>query len=143
MPFKSKLSVTHIINKVHWTLKKSLIYSTPNGAVYRARSGYVTDLYSIPGPLRGVLFRSRKYVEAAVIHDAVCTGELERKVIGGWVPAELTRKEGDALLRDILRDMGAPRTLTALIYRGVRMGSIMARGKITKRSTPQVNRANN
>jgi hypothetical protein len=115
MPFLTRFDADHIPGTPNWVLDEDLIWRRPNSeATFCAPKGMETDLYSIPGPLRGLLFRSQSYVEAAVLHDAAYRGLM--------VGAKLTRREADDLLLEIMAEMGAPRTLRWTIWSGVRVG---------------------
>ena len=138
MPFWNELDATHIRGTKLWKLNVNLIYTSKAlNADFYVPEGYDTDLYSIPGPLRGFTFRSRKWPEPSVLHDAVCNGTLRRFLLNQTKPesdlANLTRKQGDALIVEAMKDEGCPKTLTGIVGIGTRLGSWFARGKIAPR----------
>lgn len=122
MPLLTDFEAEHVAGSECWVVTSDLVYRDRRNQTYIAPAGLVTDLFSIPGPLRGILFRSQKYVESAVLHDAAYRHELLTIFALGKIKAQLTRSQADALLRDSMRDQGAPWTLWSLIYAGVRVG---------------------
>lgn len=72
-------------------------------------AGFVTDLASIPAPLRGLLNVNGKSRRAAVLHDWL------------YCSQPCTRKEADAILKAALRTEGVQ--VAAWVYwAGVRLG---------------------
>lgn len=123
MKFGTKLKVESVPGKVKWFLLDHLKFTARDGREFRAKKGSDTDFFSIPGLLRSFLFRSRKYAEAAVLHDAGYRGTLEEYVKGKWVKPKLSRKYVDErLLKDPAKCLGAPKTLQNALYWGVRAG---------------------
>lgn len=132
MPFNTKLQLDHIEKTIYWKLRVALVYHSKElDQEIFVHSGYITDLFSIPGLLRGLLFRIRKYPEAAVMRDGVCNGKIYNYKNCEAVP--LTRKQGDKLIVEILDELGASKIMQRVVYAGVRAGSIAAREKIKPR----------
>jgi len=122
MGFETKLSVTSIPGTVIFILNSELVYRSSPGRLFRVPAEARTDLFSIPGVFRSFLFRARKYIECAVLHDGGYRKTLEEYIAGKWVTAEVSRSECDNLLKDSLSSSGAPKTLIVTIYYGVRAG---------------------
>jgi len=121
--FTNRLRVESIPGRNEWLLLDHLEFIARDGRSFRAPKGVFTDFFSIPGLLRGVMFRSRKYAEAAVLHDSGYRGTLEECTHGEWNRVKLSRKYVDErLLQDPAKCLGAPKTLQKALYWGVRAG---------------------
>lgn len=136
MPFLTDLSLKYITEVGLWELTEELVFHSDElDEDYYVPIAYRTDLYSIPGPFRGFTFRTRKYPRPPVAHDAVCNGKLMK--VSTRQPANLTRKQGDALIVEAMRSekkpKPCPKTLIRVVNIGTRLGSWFARGKIAPR----------
>lgn len=123
--FLSELHVRSLPGSAEWELTRDLMFMTRDNREFRAPTGSFTDLFSTPGLLRGFLFRSRRYVEAAVLHDAGYRGTLEERDLktGEWHTALVSKSYVDKyLLRDPAECLGAPKTLRQTLYWGVKYG---------------------
>ena len=123
MKFETKLQVESITGKLEWYLIQDLIFITKDGRRFKLERDEKTDFFSIPGVLRSFLFRSRKYAEAAVMHDGGYRGKLWEWIDDKWVKVRLSRDYVDEyLLKDPLECLGAPTSLQNTLYWGVRLG---------------------
>ena len=139
MRFKTPLKVTSIPGTANWVLDDDLDYTASDGRLFRAPKGSITDFFSIPGVLRGVFFRARRYAEASVLHDAAYRGTLEECVVGVWDTAIISRAySDDMLLKEPLEVLGAPSSLVRATYLGVRAGGYWSfKGAARGATTPE------
>lgn len=77
-------------------LTADLVYETWEGKTIIVKSGFVTDFFSIPFPLRWLFRRDRRGREAAVVHDMLCRYRLPA------YPAKDTHR----IFREALQDRG-------------------------------------
>lgn len=73
---------------------------------------YVSDLASIPGPLRGFLPALGTYSYAAILHDYLYE----------YAPLGCTRREADNAFRSVMRQTEVKRLTRNIIYYGVALG---------------------
>jgi len=116
--FKGK-TILERVDFNNYRLGDTLSY-THNNKEYIAKAGFITDGASIPRlfwaligcPLRG------KYVGSAIIHDATCTL---------WHLGVITRKEGDLLFLQMLKDNGVGFIKRNIMYLAVRSAELFGR----------------
>lgn len=105
--FKSPLVLQALDAPGEWVLTRPLLWEGKRKIEVPA--GFVTDLASIPAPLRGLLNVNGKSRRAAVLHDWLYCSQLG------------TRAEADATLREALQAEGV--TIACWVYwLGVRIG---------------------
>jgi len=92
-----------------WVLLRRLVWDDGERKVVVPR-GFITDLASIPGPLKGVLDVNGKSRRAAVLHDFLYC----------WQP--FTRREVDRMFKAALRKEGVGALVASIYYTGVRIG---------------------
>ena len=108
MKFLTTLDVRYIDGKV-WQLLAPLLVTTGD-SVIRVPDGFITDFASVPRiPLAFWLFGNVGH-RAAVVHDYL------------YVTAQVSRKQADEILRELLREEGAGSIRANLMYLGVRIG---------------------
>ena len=97
-----------------WTLTKPLWfkYKSPNGrVVVRTPAGYTSDFFSVPWWARPVISKADVAVEAAVIHDIMCS----EKIFSSGLAAEVFKF---ILLEKGMEPWRAWCAATAVRYRG-------------------------
>ena len=101
--------------KYHMTYKIYLEAPKHLGREIIVPSGFVTDLASVPGPLRGLVSGVKETRKPAVVHDY-----LYRKKIG-------TRAWADAVFREAMKDTKTPFWKRWICWAGVRIGGWSSR----------------
>lgn len=91
-----------------WVLLGPLVYRAADGTVYIVPKGFVTDLASIPRPLRGLIETNDASRAPAVLHDYLYCLQLE------------TRQRADALFREALQVRHVPPFRRNLMWSAVR-----------------------
>jgi hypothetical protein len=76
-------------------------------------AGFVTDFASVPRIFRIIIPKLGKWNKPAVLHDAIY-----QNAIAGH---QFTRKEGDIVFRDGMRDLGVSPWRIFVMYWGLRM----------------------
>jgi hypothetical protein len=106
------------ISSVLWRTHGDLVVEV-SGQTFTVPSGYVTDFATVPRIAVWLIPRFGAYTIAAVFHDWLLTHEL---------PAgRVTAREADALFLAVLRDLKVPPYRRALMWTGVRYGSLFSR----------------
>jgi hypothetical protein len=111
--------LTHLIvedtgDGEHWLLHEPLVYRARSGVKYTVPAGKITDLFSIPRAVRGLLPKSEKGNAAAVIHDGAYSREIS--------PLVADRGTADGLLNEAMEACGVGAFRRRLIFIGVRVG---------------------
>lgn len=105
------------------TLEENLRYRSKDGHVYRAPVGSTTDGMSTPKIVQMIPgfepFGNHWF--SAAFHDSGYRGTLEIKVGDHWEPANLTRQQIDALMREALITQGVHPARAEIIYRNLRL----------------------
>ena len=96
------------------------------GRKYRIPSGCLTDFASIPRWLRPIAGQVGRHAAAATFHDVAYTNELLVEVFDDndnqmWEPANLTRREADTILLDLMAVSGSAVWRRGLIFAAVRL----------------------
>jgi len=84
-----------------------------SGGVVVVPAGTVTDLASIPWPVRAFLPPDGPWAKAAVLHDHLYATKGEGR---------FGRKQADGVLREAMEVLGVPAWKRAIIYNAVRLG---------------------
>jgi hypothetical protein len=106
--FLTTLDVRYIDGQ-NWQLLAPLLVAIGDSLI-RVPNGFITDFASVPRiPLAFMLFGNIGH-RAAVVHDYL------------YVTAQVSRKQADEILRDLLREEGAGSLRASLMYAGVRVG---------------------
>lgn len=111
----------HLPGKYKKRVVRNFHYKSLSGRVFVAIEGTIENGYSIPWWLKGLFFRVLRYPEGAGLHDPAYGGELWELVDGELVKANLTRKESDRLIKEVLRRMGASKALYRAIHKGLQI----------------------
>lgn len=114
MPFKSHLIVQEAPSHGEWILHLPLIYQTWQGEEIVVPEGFVTDLASIPWPVRQLVPHNAKERSPAVIHDYL------------FVIQDRPLSEANHIMMDAMIDTGTARHARWLIYAGLMVGSWVA-----------------
>jgi hypothetical protein len=93
-----------------WVVLNDLTYRAKDNAVYTAAKGFVTDLASIPAPLRGILNVNGRSRMPAVLHDFL------------YVTQPISRERADSLFYEALVSVGVVPAVAWLYWAGVRIG---------------------
>lgn len=106
------------ISPTHWRTHGDLVVRAL-GKTFTVPSGYVTDFATVPRIAVWLIPRFGSYTIAAIFHDWLLTHEL---------PAgRVTAREADALFLAVLRALDVPPYRRALMWTGVRYGSLFSR----------------
>lgn len=92
-----------------WVVLKALTYRTTTGRAYVIPRGFITDLASIPRPVRPLLDRNGTSRRAAVLHDALYCRQIT------------ARGEADLLFLEAMEHDAVPWLERTLMYAGVRL----------------------
>lgn len=116
--FATRLNLDeHLVNGEsvpgEWVLLKDLVYVSRSGVSYRVPRGFITDLASIPKPVRGLLDVNDKHRRAAVLHDYL------------YCVQGLPRAEVDALFLEAMEAVNVQPWKRKLMWAGVRVGGWM------------------
>lgn len=138
MNFLGDLLVQYIDGK-HWEIKQSFTYriSHQNSPEYVAIfAGMVTDFASMPYGVR-VIFRSPggKWDKPAVVHDCLYNKAYVTLDTGGI--RSIDRAEADRIFNEAMQVTGVNWLSRQLIYRGVRVGGMLAWNKHRKAEKAQ------
>lgn len=91
-----------------WVVERPLLYFSKAGDWYEVPKGFITDLASIPKPLRGLIEVNGRHRKAAVLHDYLyCTQKV-------------TREEADALFLEAMGMIGVDTVQRNAMWLGVR-----------------------
>lgn len=93
-----------------WVLLHSLIYRAEAGRRFTVPRGFITDLASIPRPLRGLLNQNGKSRRPAVLHDFL------------YCVQSMTRAQADALFLEALKAAKVNAAVRYVMWAGVRAG---------------------
>jgi hypothetical protein len=93
-----------------WVVLNDLVYLPKNGRPITARRGFVTDLASIPAPLRGILNVNGRSRMPAVLHDYL------------YVTQPVSRERADSLFYEALVSVGVHPATAWVYWAGVRLG---------------------
>lgn len=131
--FKSRLHYKALIKGELWQLESALIYEFVqrdyHGEYLKNHriivpSGYVTDFYSIPKPLRPIWPNDIDPPHPAVIHDYIFT----------HLNKSYSRRHADKIFLLAMEEMRVPKLRRNLFYAAVRLGGEAAwRRRIKKR----------
>jgi len=110
-----------------WALQRPLTYRPGNGAhTITVRSGFTTDLASIPRLVWSLLPPDGPWVKAAIIHDYLYatagTGVWKKGVCGISRPTPYTRAEADRIIHEGMRNRGVGVIRRTIIFWAVRLG---------------------
>lgn len=109
-----------------WALSKPLTYRTHAGDTITVPAGMVTDLASIPRPLRAILAPDGPYAQAALVHDflyatgGTCVWKLRLPSCSRKTP--YSRAEADDILDQAMADLGVATWQRWAVWSGVRVG---------------------
>ena len=96
------------------------------GNLYRTGESFPTDLGSVPKTLQYLLpmwYAKDRWIRAYLAHDfSYQKGGMYVAVAGGWEFKEMTRKQADIMLRDMILLAGGSKANARTIYWGVRIG---------------------
>jgi hypothetical protein len=93
-----------------WALLSALIYMAATGKRYIVPRGFITDLASIPRPVRGLFSQTGLSRRPAVLHDFLYCAQFT------------TRAEADNLFLEALKYEGAGWAMRYAMFLGVRAG---------------------
>lgn len=102
-----------------WVVLNDLDYKPIRGNVITTPRGFVTDLASIPAPLRGILNVNGRSRMPAVLHDFLYSVQ----------PQGITRERADNLFYEALVSVGVLPAVAWVYWAGVRMGGWMYWGR--------------
>lgn len=104
-------------------LQEPLLYRSRAGDLYRVPAGSTTDGMSTPPIVRALPGFEPYGVHwfSAILHDAPYRGTLQVFRRTNFVPANLTRREADALLDEALETQGVPAFRRFLIHTALRL----------------------
>lgn len=108
-----------------WVVLNDLKYRAADGKVYTVEKGFVTDLASIPAPLRGVLNVNGRSRSPAVLHDALYSLQ------------PVSRGVADSLFYEALISVGVHYLVAWVYWTGVRAGGWLYYDK--RKGSPTVN----
>ena len=109
MPFLTDLKVESW-RRSRWKLIEKLEYGSESGALFIVKPGFITDLASIPRPLRLIFEVNGKHRKAAVLHDWL------------YKSKELSRSKCDELFLEAMKSTGVSYWKRYMMYWGVRVG---------------------
>lgn len=115
MPFLTSDTLTHVEGKDLWSVASPLVYHSLRLAiVVTVPIGTTTDLASIPQAAWWLIGNDDpNIVEAATLHDYLYQRD-------GVLPlCALKRSDCDMMLRDAMRECGAPYWKRAVVWAGV------------------------
>jgi hypothetical protein len=117
MPFLTADTLTHDIGKDLWTVAAPLKYfSRRLGLLITVPVGTTTDLASIPQALWSIIGNDDpNIVEPATLHDYLYQQQ------GSLPTGVLKRSQCDTVLRDAMRECGAPYWKRAAVWLGVHL----------------------
>jgi hypothetical protein len=95
-----------------WVVLNDLDYQPKHGYLITVPQSFITDLASIPAPLRGILNVNGRSRMPAVLHDFLYSVQ----------PKGFTRKRSDALFYEALVSVGVHPAIARLYWAGVRLG---------------------
>lgn len=96
-----------------WVVLDDLIcYSHRLSIVIKVPRFFITDLASIPKPLRSLISVNERHVYAAIIHDFLYTGHL--------FDTKVSRQDADGVLNDFCEIVKVPTWKRTLIFSAVR-----------------------
>jgi hypothetical protein len=93
-----------------WKLLNRLEVLDDHAHSFYVPAGFITDLASLPRPLRGVFNRNGRSRKPAVLHDYLYSEKM------------FTRKKCDLIFKDCLVNAGISKFAARLYYYGVRSG---------------------
>jgi len=126
---------SQVLGGDYWRVMKEFrYYLAPNRWVYIA-SGMLTDLGSIPTPLKAIEDEQGIASPAYVVHDQLC--EYLSITVDG-LPQPITRQQADLVLLRALGDCGIASDRAQVIYRAVEAYSAVM--NITEPSTTALKR---
>ena len=103
----------------YWRLTQALTYKTREGFKITVPKGFITDLASIPRPLRFFFRVNGRHIEAAILHDYLYYKK-------GFVPfMQLSRSECDDTFYFAMLDSDVPEWKAAIMWLGVRVGGFL------------------
>jgi Protein of unknown function (DUF1353) len=100
---------------------------TGESYVVPADGSFRTDLASVPFFLTWLVPKGGTHTPAALLHDGLIPGKKEPQ---SYIGPPVTRREADALFRDALGELGVPVIRRWLMFAGVSLPTIAARGKL-------------
>lgn len=109
MGFVNKLDL-RVYDVGEWVVLNDLVYQPRNGLAITVGRGFVTDLASIPGLLRGILNVNGRSRMPAVLHDAL------------YCLQPYPRERADALFYEALVSVGVHPVIARIYWLGVRIG---------------------
>jgi hypothetical protein len=95
--------------------------------VVPADGSFRTDLASVPFFLTWLVPKGGTHTPAALLHDGLIPGKEEPQ---SYIGPPVTRREADVLFRDALHELGVPFIRRELMFAGVSLPTIAARGKM-------------
>jgi hypothetical protein len=86
-------------------LNAPLHFYAADGSIFRCPIGSKTDGMSLPKVVRMIpgFNANRQDWFPAILHDGGYRGTLEKWDGEGWIPAKLTRKQADGLIRESMQ----------------------------------------
>ena len=102
--------ILSVFNVDEWVVESPLVWYSLTDGRREVPTGFITDLASIPPPLRVVLDVNGKSRKGAVLHDWLYCSQI------------LPRVEADKLFYDALVSEGMSRALANVYWLGVRAG---------------------
>lgn len=103
-----------------------LTYESQDGMLIRPDNHFITDLGSVPLTLQALIpamFAKDRWIRSFCNHDsAYLHGGYWLAVAGGWKFSELTRRQADDMLREMILAEGGGSITARLIWYGVRAG---------------------
>lgn len=112
MPFSAPIRTEWLPDGVHMRLLDDATYTDPQGRVWTAPAGFVTDGASIPDELWSLIGSpfTGKYRVAAVFHDVA------------YATLGVRKEDADTMLRQAMLECGCEVWRADAIYEGVRVG---------------------
>jgi hypothetical protein len=108
--FLSDLCVRDSVVEDEWVVERPLIWFSPRFGRIVVPAEFITDLASVPKPLRPFLNTTGRSRKCGVLHDYV------------YCDNDLTREDADQLLYDALVAEGVTPAVARIYWAGVRAG---------------------
>lgn len=121
--FKTPLIVKPF-GKGQWQLKSNLDYETKTGFLISVKRGFITDLASIPRPLRLLFSVNGNHREAAVLHDWLYANKGKIVNERNGQKTTLCRASSDKLFLEAMQVSGVGFLRSWAMYLGVRIGGV-------------------
>jgi len=121
-------------------VKDPLTYEDADCNLIRPDAHTFTDMGSVPKLCQFLLpkwFAKDRYISAYIFHDDAYNHKgLWFAMAEGWQFIDISRRQADNLLREMVTDLGASKANAYLIWLGVRIGGRFSWGKGESKRKP-------